>query len=270
MCFYLVPMHGLCNRLSWICGFYSYNIAMSDKCKNKECICYIKWTPTKMCNGNFLEIFKILPKTIFVNDDFEVPKGIKKYAGQHSIPNVYKTFFKSNIITPEIECRIFGFLKFNDKILKISHEFIEKNFNKNNTIGLHIRRTDHIGLAKNKGNYTNDEYFEKIINSEISKDQTVLFYLSTDNRKTQDLFLRKYPKNIIVYKKIDKLANSFRHTTLFDTGIDMCILTYCNHVEGSFHSSFSRIAVMLNLFRRKEFEKANYELNRYVFHKYDS
>ncbi len=69
------------------------------------------------------------------------------------------------------------------------------------------------------------------------------------------------------YKKINKLENSFRHTTLFDTGIDMCLLTYCNYIEGSFHSSFSRVAVMLNVFRRKEFEKANYELNRYVFHK---
>ena len=82
------------------------------------------------------------------------------------------------------------------------------------------------------------------------------FFLSTDNRNTQELYLKKYPRNIIVYKKINKLKNSFRHTTLFDTGIDMCLLTYCNYIEGSFHSSFSRVAVMLNLFRRKEFQKA--------------
>jgi hypothetical protein len=248
-------MHGLCNRLSWICSFYSYIFATTDKCKNKECTCYIKWIPGRACNGDFLEIFNILPKMKFVQNDSEVPKDIKRYAGQHSIPNVYSKILKLNIITPEMECRIFGLLKFNDKILKFCNEFIKKNFNKNNTIGLHVRRTDHIGLAKNKGNYTNDEFFFKIINNEISKDSNVLFYLSTDK------------KNIIVYKKINKLKNSFRHTTLFDTGIDMCLLTYCNHVEGSFHSSFSRVAVMLNLFRRKEFEKANYELNKYVFRK---
>jgi len=46
----------------------------------------------------------------------------------------------------------------------------------------------------------------------------------------------------------------------------MSLLTYCNHVEGSFHSSFSRIAVMLNLKRRKEIGKATEELDRYVFH----
>jgi hypothetical protein len=38
-------------------------------------------------------------------------------------------------------------------------------------------------------------------------------------------------------------------------------------VEGSFHSSFSRIAVMLNLKRRKEIGKATEELDRYVLHR---
>ena len=106
-----------------------------------------------------------------------------------------------------------------------------------------------------------------LVQHKISKDSNIIFFLSTDNRNTQELYLKKYPRNIIVYKKINKLKNSFRHTTLFDTGIDMCLLTYCNYIEGSFHSSFSRVAVMLNLFRRKEFQKAEYELNRYVYHK---
>jgi hypothetical protein len=79
--------------------------------------------------------------------------------------------------------------------------------------------------------------------------------------------LNKYPNNIVVYKKIERLENSFRHTSLFDTGIDISLLTYCKRVEGSFHSSFSRIAVMLNLNQRKEIEKATEELNRYVLHK---
>lgn len=266
MCIYLIPQHGLCNRLSWICGFYSYNRAISHQCQNKECICYIKWIPASACNGHFLEIFKLLPNSKFVTNDNEVPRGIKRYTGQHSIPNVYLKILKLDIITPEIECEIFGLLRFNDEIKKICNEFIKKYFNKNNTIGLHVRRTDHIGLAKGRGNYTNDEYFFKLIENEIKKDPEVVFFLSTDNRNTQELYLKKFPKNIIVYKKIEKLENSFRHTTLFDTGIDMSLLTYCKYVEGSFHSSFSRIAVMLNLYRRKEIGKATEELNRYVFH----
>ncbi len=266
MCIYLIPQHGLCNRLSWLCGFYSYNRAISHKCHNKECICYIKWVPASACNGHFLEIFKLLPNSKFVKDDKEVPTNIKRYAGQHSIPNIYSKILKVDIITPEVECEIFGLLRFNDEVRKISHEFVDKYFNKNNTIGLHVRRTDHIGLAKGRGNYTNDEYFIKVIENEIKKDSAVVFFLSTDNRNTQELYLKKYPTNVVVYKKIEKLENSFRHTSLFDTGIDMSILTYCKRVEGSFHSSFSRIAVMLNLNRRKEIGKATEELNRYVLH----
>lgn len=266
MCIYLIPQHGLCNRLSWVCGFYSYCRAISNKCPNKECICYIKWIPNNACNGHFLEIFKAFPHSKFVNNDNEVPKGIKRYSGQHSVPNVYSKILKLDIITPEIECQIFGFLWFNDKIQKISNYFIDKYFNKNNTIGLHVRRTDHVGLAKSRGNYTDDSYFFKVIENEIKKDNRVIFFLSTDNRNTQDMFLNKYPKNVIVYKKIERLENSLRHTSLFDTGIDMSLLTYCKRVEGSFHSSFSRIAVMLNLKRRKEIRKATEELNRYVFH----
>lgn len=267
MCIYLIPQHGLCNRLSWVCGFYSYCRAISNKCPNKECICYIKWSPARACNGHFLEIFKAFPYSKFVNNDSEVPNGIKRYSGQHSIPNVYSKILKVDIITPDVECLIFGLLQFNNEVRKISHEFIAKYFNKNNTIGLHVRRTDHVGLAKGKGNYTNDAYFFKVIEDEIKKDAEVVFFLSTDNRNTQEMFLNRYPQNVVVYKKIEKLENSFRHTSLFDTGIDMSLLTYCKRVEGSFHSSFSRIAVMLNLNRRREIEKATEELDRYVFHR---
>ncbi len=267
MCIYLIPQHGLCNRLSWICGFYSYYLTISNKCPNKECICYIRWIPTKACNGHFLEIFKTFPHSKFVKYDREVPKGIMIYSGQHSIPNIYSKILKINIIiTPEIECQIFGLLRFNDKIRKISHEFIDKYFNKNNTIGLHVRRTDHVGFAKMRGNYTNDDYFFNVIEDEIKKDFAVVFFLSTDNRNTQEIFINKYPNNIVIYKKIEMLDNSFRHTTLFDTGIDISILTYCKRIEGSFHSSFSRVAVMLNLNRRKEIKNATEELDRYVFH----
>jgi len=264
MCIYLIPEHGLCNRLSWLCGFYSYNRATSNKCKNDECICYIKWTPSPACNGHFLEIFKSLPNSRFVKDQSEVPEGVKKYAGQHSVPNVYRQFFKVQI-THELECQIFGMLEFRDEIENLCQEFLDKNFNKNNTIGLHIRRTDHVGLAKSHGNYTSDEYFFKIINDEIKKDPNVKFFLAADNRTTQEIFLKKFPKNIIVYKKIVKLENSMRHTTIFDTGIDMCLLTHCKRIEGSFHSSFSRVALMINLNRRNEIEKATEEINKYVF-----
>ena len=56
MCIYIVPMHGLCNRLSWLCGLYSYNLHRG--CSNPNCTAYLKWNVARACNGHFSEIFK--------------------------------------------------------------------------------------------------------------------------------------------------------------------------------------------------------------------
>lgn len=162
------------------------------------------------------------------------------------------------------ECLIFGLLRFNDEIKNISREFIKNNF-ANKTIGLHIRRTDHVILAKRKGNFTSDKFFFNIISKELEINPDTKFYLATDNIDTQNIFITKYPNNILIRHKIEKSDNSWRNTTLKDAGIDLYILSHCHHIEGSFHSSFSRIAVMLNLHYRKQLENAEEELNKYVF-----
>jgi len=263
MCIYVVAMHGLCNRLSWLCGLYSYNLHKG--CSNPDCKVYLKWEPTKMCNGHYSELFKNMDKLVIVKNDNEVPSNIKRYAGQHSVPNVFKMFKIQ--INSEMEAAIFGLLNFNDNIELKAQQFISKNFKKN-TIGMHIRRTDHVGLAKKFNNFTSDEYFYKIIDNEIKKDKDVMFFLAADNRKTQDIYLKKYPHNIIVWKLINKPKDSFRHTTLEDAGMDLCLLSHCKRVEGSFHSSFSRIALMLNINKRGAYKDADAELNKYVFRGY--
>ena len=264
MCIYVCCIHGLCNRLSWLCGLYSYNLR--NKCC-EDCKVYVRWVPQRFCNGDYKEIFKDMPMMKWVKNDSEVPSGIKKYYGQHSVPNVFK-MFKINI-SSELECSIFGLLKFKDDIEDEVKRYMNKNFNRN-TIGFHIRRTDHTGLAKRVGNYKDDEYFFRIMEDEIKKDKNVRFYLACDNRESQKIYQNKFPKHILIRKEIEKLKDSFRHTTLRDAGLDMCLLSHCKRVEGSFHSSFSRVALMLNLNRRGEQERADEELKRYVFrgHKY--
>jgi len=200
----------------------------------------------------------------FVKDRSQVPKSVKRYAGQYSVPMVFKKFFNIKI-SHDRECEAFGLLEFSDEIEKVSKKFMDEKFNKNNTIGFHIRRTDHVGLAKKYGNFTSDEFFFTMMNKEIENDPKVKFFIAADNRKTQDVFLKKFPNHVIVFKKIVRLKNSLRHTTMVDTGIDMCLLTHCKRVEGTFHSSFSRVALMINLFRRNEKEKADEELKRQVF-----
>lgn len=266
MCIYLIPQHGLCNRLSWLCGFYAHN--KNTTCPNYPCTVYVKWTPNNECNGHFLEIFSAPPNVKFVRDASEVPSGIKKYAGQYSVPMVFKRYYAESISHSQ-ECEAFGILQFKNEIEQFAEDFMKKHFSEN-TIGFHVRRTDHVGLAKSHGNFTSDEFFFKLMKNEINKDPKVKFFLAADNRDTQESFLKRFPNRTIIIKKIEKLNNSLRHTTLFDTGLDMCLLTHCKRVEGTFHSSFSRVALMMNIFRRNEFDKADAELKKQVFrgHKY--
>jgi len=266
MCIYIVTEFGLCNRLSWFCGLYIYNNLEKCAYNNKECIVYLRWDPTSSCNGRYEDLFDDLPRMKRVRKDEEVPKNIRRYKGQNSVPNIFKTF---NIdITSYEECLTFALLKFKDDIEMIAKEFKDKFFSEK-TIGLHIRRTDHVYLAKNRGNFTDDNFFFRIIEKEIKENTETKFYLSTDNVKTQDIFLNKFPNNILIRNKIIKNNEYYwRNTSLKDAGIDLCLLSHCHHVEGSFHSSFSRVAVMLNLNRRNEREKAEKELNEYVFRGY--
>ena len=259
MCIYIIPEYGLSNRLSFLCGHYSYNF--TKKCVKNPCMVYMRWDIDNHCNGSFVEIFKLLPNLKFVGNDWEVPKEIPRYRGQDSVPNVYKKFGLN--LNSYVECLIFGLLKFNNNIEEIAKNFIKNNFGKK-TIGLHIRRTDFINLAKNYGNYSTDELFDNIIKKELDNDTK--FYLATDNQDTQTFLKNKYPNNIIYYKQINKNYN-LRQTTLMDAGIDLCLLSYCDYVEGSFHSSFTRVAIMFNLNRRKLCDKAEEELNKYFYRK---
>jgi len=60
----------------------------------------------------------------------------------------------------------------------------------NKYIAVHIRRTDHSKLAKKNNSFTNDKQFMTFINN----NKGLYLYLATDNRKTQNIFYKKYLK----------------------------------------------------------------------------
>lgn len=261
MCKYIIPIHGLCNRINWFSGFYSYNFINPCELKNEKCVIYMKWIPDKECDGKFEEVFKVIPNLILVSDDSEVPKEVPVYRGQYPIPTVYKKF---NIqISHNTECLIYGFLRFTDEIENICNEFVKNNFAQK-TIGMHIRRTDGINGARYFGNFTSDQFFMKLIDDELKTNKSTKFFLATDNVDTQLMFKNKYPNNVIFYKLIEKKEN-LRQTSLKEAGIDLCLLSRCHHVEGSFHSSYTRAAILFNLNRRKEIDLANEELFKYFY-----
>ena len=78
--------------------------------------------------------------------------------------------------------------------------YILKNINKkqkllnNDYIAVHIRRTDHIQLAKDNNKYTTDTDFTNFIDSYPNK----YLYIATDNLQTYKYYKHKYSDKVLL------------------------------------------------------------------------
>lgn len=112
-------------------------------------------------------------------------------------------------------------------------EQVEKKLNK--TIGIHIRRTDHaISIC-----YSPIELFIDKINEEISLNNNITFFLSTDDINTVKVLFMKFGDKIFTRKKEwnrDTVAG------IQDAVIDMYCLSKTTLIYGSYWSSFSDIS----------------------------
>jgi len=263
MCIYITSDNGLCNRLSILCAHSVYQ-GRGCKLGREDCRVYVRWNVNDHCNGRFEEIFEGIDNVSFVKNYSEIGFEVPRYIASDNVINVFRNYYGVEM-DYEGECRVYGILKFRGEIQNIVKDFIEVNFGRK-TVGLHIRRTDDVEAAKRWGNYTSDEDFDRIIESELSENGDTKFYLSTDNEETQRRYRERYNDSIVYYRGIES-SDNLRQTSLRDAGIDLCLLSYCHHVEGSFHSTFTRLAIMLNLNFRGEYGMAGEELRRYFFRK---
>lgn len=104
-----------------------------------------------------------------------------------------------------------------------------------NTIGLHIRRSDHRDAIANSPL----ESFFTLIDQEIARSSETTFYLSTDDHTTELQLKQKYGKRIMTYEK-DFSRNSSQG--IKDALVDLYCLANTRKIYGSFNSSFSDIA----------------------------
>lgn len=116
---------------------------------------------------------------------------------------------------------------------------------------MHVRRTDHVGLANRCGSYTSDEQFLTFIREAPSP-----IVLCTDNGTTQLQFMRairEAGKDCVALDGIrvhDKENDNFqRNTTLADAAIDLFLLAGATHLKLSGASSFSNTAFGLQQIR---------------------
>lgn len=102
-------------------------------------------------------------------------------------------------------------------------------------IACHIRRTD-ILIFKGEPWFkpkTDEEYMNFIDNC----DPTMKIYIATDNRYTQDVFIKKYDNRIIIKKIIP--SNNLRQTSVQDAVVDIYICAGAKYFMGTIGSSFT-------------------------------
>ncbi len=115
---------------------------------------------------------------------------------------------------------------------------IAKQFD-DNTLGLHIRKTDHI-IAQS---VSTDEKFFSIIEKAILQNTGVRFFLSTDDLKTKLILEKKYGERIISAPVTSFDRNN--NEAIKDAVVDLYCLSNTAKIFGSHHSSFSQTAAQI-------------------------
>ena len=204
---------GLCNRLRTI--MYFYRILPS---KEKLTVVW-KYGKHLGVNGSFLNYFESLPNVEFTTSS--LPGA--DYAGHGGdLPSHKKTGLYDD--------------------LKPIHSIREKitatqNFLGVDYVAVHIRRTDHINLAKRNFSFTQDSEFTNFLDHHSGKN----IFIATDNVDTFEYFFSRYPDQIKFdrWHQFNSVKNGRRHTDLETSVLDLYLCIYASSFLGSGYSSFT-------------------------------
>ena len=220
------PSAGLCNRLRFM---FSFIKRLQDNNKFDNTNLTILWEPDNECPYFYLDIMCPIPNVRFVKYSKKVSKIDSSSCG---IVNGYKNInYISNIkFSPNLSIL--------NKIKKII------NILENNYIAIHVRRTDHIGLAKSNNRYTTDEEFINFLESNKNKRN---IFLATDCLKTQQKFKKLYPKKTKYINFINENIKGKRKTSFETAIIDMFVCAFAINFKGSDYSSYSGFINLIRL-----------------------
>ena len=209
------PGGGLSNYLRVIFSYYEYAESINSELN-------VIWIKTSACPGHFLDYFEPVKNINFINTHKPHIKVDYKGCGIHIN---FKPKYDKLKLKPYLKKIVF------DKL-----DILNKNY-----IAVHIRRTDHISLAKKNNCYTDDGEFINFIDKSY-KD----IYIATDNEITYNKFKTKYTDRII-FDYHETNNNSLRKTSLRDAIIDIYMCVYSDDFMGSRWSSFSSLISSLRM-----------------------
>lgn len=108
-----------------------------------------------------------------------------------------------------------------------------------NTIGIHIRRSDHEEAIK----ISKTSYFIKKMQEYVTNDSSVKFFLATDDVETKRNLIKEFGTRIITndVKNYDRNEKDAIQSAL----IDLYCLSKTKKILGSYHSTFSQMAAII-------------------------
>lgn len=115
---------------------------------------------------------------------------------------------------------------------------IKAKFKHRQTVGIHIRRTDH-GPSIDK---SPTRLFIQKMKDEISNNPETLFFLATDDPKEEVALSQVFGQRILTFNKtLERNSISGIQNAL----VDLWCLASCSKIYGSFYSSFSYTAAQM-------------------------
>lgn len=253
----LVPTGGLGNRMRAIASA----IAIAE---HYQAPIEILWNARKGLNANFEQLFlPIDSPTIHVTTNkswlyniefrkeyllrFPILKFVaSKILYNHNLydekdKNVYQIIGKNPIKTLLLVSGSTMCEGYNMKDTFVPCDKIRKDINKvlslfsENTIGVHIRRTDN----KESIRLSPLDDFFSLMENEIAKDESVKFYIATDDDAVKHEMIRRFPQRIIT--QFEKSERDSLEGMEFAVN-DLYCLSKTKKIIGSLYSSYSHIA----------------------------
>ena len=241
--FYHSFMSGLANRMrAWVT-----NSAFAEYL---EVPFIMKWRSDDACGKKMFD------------ELFEIPENMQYEVGRRYQPDANTLWVKKNypnnkfhefFIDGNFELTQKEFQKYVDNqkqyvkplphIQKDIDEYVDK-LDIENTIGLHIRRTDLKEQDKSP-----DTWFDQNIKMELEKNSDAKFLLATDNRWTEEKFMMKYDEKMVkIDRDFDEIeggeiypgGHRHRHSPTEQGLVDMMLLGKTKRVYGCHGSSFGR------------------------------
>lgn len=254
------PQAGLGNRLRAL----DSAVHLSEELKMPL---QIEWVRNKDFNCAFGDLFEltknfpVIEKTSIIRDDGKIERSlnpIRKILYKVKMPSASSIFFNREIIQmknkKDLSSEFQGlnniyiqtetsFYKGRDAFSYLKPtNFIEEqlcivtNRYNDNTIGVHIRRSDNINAVKSS---PTDLFVDKM-KKKINDNENTNFFLATDSEEEENKLKGIFKNKIITYKKRSYNRNS--KEAIQDAWIDMLCLSRTKKIFGSYYSSFSEIA----------------------------